>query len=139
LENVDRLYGHLEYFTYIWNILRAFGMFYDHLVYFVSILVTCTQKNLATLLPFRFPKKVSEKVFFPFKKFSTSFLEGTNSTYRIDFGVAGMAKRDRWKLMSVENFLTNLSFDTVRRPRPFFCATFLCPSPICRTSNSRNK
>jgi hypothetical protein len=26
-------YGHLEYFTVIWNILRSFGIFYGHLVY----------------------------------------------------------------------------------------------------------
>jgi hypothetical protein len=41
----------------IWNILRSFGMYYEHLVNFVSIwyifpvLVSCTNKNLATLLP----------------------------------------------------------------------------------------
>jgi hypothetical protein len=38
------------------NILRTFGKFYDHLVHFVLILyifpvlVTCTKKNLATML-----------------------------------------------------------------------------------------
>jgi hypothetical protein len=40
----------------IWNILRPFGKFYDHLVHFVFIwyifpvLVSCTKKNLATLV-----------------------------------------------------------------------------------------
>jgi hypothetical protein len=45
----------LIYFRVIWNILRIFGIFYDHLVHFVFIwyifpvLVSCTQENLATL------------------------------------------------------------------------------------------
>jgi hypothetical protein len=53
LENVDILYGHLEYFTDIWDI-------FDHLVHFVFIwyifpvLESCTKKNLATLLHIRF-------------------------------------------------------------------------------------
>jgi hypothetical protein len=40
----------------IWNILWRFGIFYDHLVHFIfiwyifQVLVTCTKKNLATLL-----------------------------------------------------------------------------------------
>jgi hypothetical protein len=48
LENVDTFYGHLGYFTDIWDI-------YDHLAHFVFIwyifpvLVSCTKKNLATL------------------------------------------------------------------------------------------
>jgi hypothetical protein len=48
LENVDIVYGHLEYFT-------DRGIFYGYLVHFVYIwyifpvLVTCTKKNLATL------------------------------------------------------------------------------------------
>jgi hypothetical protein len=39
----------------IWNVLRTFKIFYDHLVHFVLIwyifhvLVSCTKKNLATL------------------------------------------------------------------------------------------
>jgi hypothetical protein len=42
-------------FLAIWNILRTFGIFYDHLVHFVfiwhifQVLVSCTKKNLATL------------------------------------------------------------------------------------------
>jgi hypothetical protein len=38
-----------------WYILWSFGIFYDHLVYFIAIryifpvLVSCTNKNLATL------------------------------------------------------------------------------------------
>jgi hypothetical protein len=45
----------LTYFVAIWNILRTFGIFYDHLVYFVLIwyiffgFVTVYQENLATL------------------------------------------------------------------------------------------
>jgi hypothetical protein len=41
----------------IWNILWRFGIFYDHLVHFVFIwyifpvLVSCAEKNLATLVP----------------------------------------------------------------------------------------
>jgi hypothetical protein len=40
----------------IWNILQAFGKFYDHLLHFVFIwyifpvLVSCTKKNLAILI-----------------------------------------------------------------------------------------
>jgi hypothetical protein len=33
----------------IWIILQTFGMFYDHLVYFFPVLVSCAKKNLATL------------------------------------------------------------------------------------------
>jgi hypothetical protein len=46
----------LIYFMAIWNILRTFGKFYDHLVHFLFIglffplLVSCTKKNLATLV-----------------------------------------------------------------------------------------
>jgi hypothetical protein len=32
MENAGIVYGHLEYFTVIWNILRSFGIFYGHLV-----------------------------------------------------------------------------------------------------------
>jgi hypothetical protein len=45
----------------IWSILRPLKIFYGHLVYFVVIwyifpvLVSCTKKNLATLLPTFFP------------------------------------------------------------------------------------
>jgi hypothetical protein len=43
------------YFKGIWYILRAFGIFYCHLVYFMVTyyifpsLVCCTKKNLSTL------------------------------------------------------------------------------------------
>jgi hypothetical protein len=46
----------LIHFTAIWNILRIFGIFYDHLVHLCSfgtlfqVLVSCTKKNLATLI-----------------------------------------------------------------------------------------
>jgi hypothetical protein len=43
----------LVYFKAIWKILRTFGIFYDYLVHFVFIkyiLVSCTKKNLATLV-----------------------------------------------------------------------------------------
>jgi hypothetical protein len=51
LENVDMLYGHLEYFTDIGDILLPFGTFCVHLVRFPPVLVSCTKKNLATLVP----------------------------------------------------------------------------------------
>jgi hypothetical protein len=44
------------YFVAIWNILCRFGIFYEHLVRFVfiwylfPILVSCTNKHLATLV-----------------------------------------------------------------------------------------
>jgi hypothetical protein len=44
------------YFVAIWNILWRFGIVYEHLVHFVfiwyiiTVLVSCTNKNLATLL-----------------------------------------------------------------------------------------
>jgi hypothetical protein len=37
MENAGIFYGHLEYFTVIWNILQSFGIFYGHLVIFVVI------------------------------------------------------------------------------------------------------
>jgi hypothetical protein len=46
--NVGIFYGHLEYFTAIWNILRPLGLFYDQLVgifcgplVYFSVLVCC--------------------------------------------------------------------------------------------------
>jgi hypothetical protein len=50
----------LIYFVAVGNILHTIGIFYDHLVQFVIIryvgtffpvLVSCTKKNLATLVP----------------------------------------------------------------------------------------
>jgi uncharacterized Tic20 family protein len=46
----------LVYFIAVWSILRPFGIFCGHLVYFMvswydfPVLVYCTKKNLATLL-----------------------------------------------------------------------------------------
>jgi hypothetical protein len=47
--NILRPFG---IFIIIWNIIRTFRIFYDHLVHlcsFGTILVSCTKKNLATL------------------------------------------------------------------------------------------
>jgi hypothetical protein len=46
------------YFMAVWNILRTFGIFFEHLVHlhtahlvhFIPVLVSCTKKDLATLL-----------------------------------------------------------------------------------------
>jgi hypothetical protein len=63
----------LIYFTAICNILRTHGIFFDHLIYFVFIryifpvLVSCTKKNLATLIN---GMKLS-KDFFHFDPFSS--------------------------------------------------------------------
>jgi hypothetical protein len=59
--NLGKFWRYLDgktdtYFMAIWNILRAFGIFYSHLVHFMFIwkknpvLVSCTKKNLATLV-----------------------------------------------------------------------------------------
>jgi hypothetical protein len=46
----------LIYFMALWNILQTFGIFSDHLVHFMLIwyifpvLISCTKKNLATLV-----------------------------------------------------------------------------------------
>jgi hypothetical protein len=57
------------YFMAIWSILRTFGIFYDHLVHFVFIwytyipvLVSCTKKNLATLLQTRVTRWFCENI-----------------------------------------------------------------------------
>jgi hypothetical protein len=47
MENLGKFYDHLVYFTAIGNILLPFGIFCGHLV---PVLVSCTKKNLATLL-----------------------------------------------------------------------------------------
>jgi hypothetical protein len=50
----------LRYFMTVWSILRPLEIFYGHLVYFVVIwyifpvLVFCTKKNLATLIPLKY-------------------------------------------------------------------------------------
>jgi hypothetical protein len=50
LENVYIFYGYLEYFMEIWDILWSFGTFCIRLVHFFPVLVSCSKKNLATLL-----------------------------------------------------------------------------------------
>jgi hypothetical protein len=47
------LYGYLEYFKDIWDILWPYGTFCVYLVHFCPVLVTCTKKNLATLVSFQ--------------------------------------------------------------------------------------
>jgi hypothetical protein len=37
MENLGLFYDHLVYFITIWSILWPFGLFYDHLVYFMTI------------------------------------------------------------------------------------------------------
>jgi hypothetical protein len=46
LENFEIFYGHLEYFTDIWDILWAFGTFCVHLVHFSGFGIM-HQNNLA--------------------------------------------------------------------------------------------
>jgi hypothetical protein len=48
LENMDIFYGHLEYFTDIWDILWSFGTFV-FLWYIYSGFGIMYQKNMATL------------------------------------------------------------------------------------------
>jgi hypothetical protein len=40
MEDVGLFYGHLVYFTGIWSILRAFGLFYGKFVYAMPIKYT---------------------------------------------------------------------------------------------------
>jgi hypothetical protein len=48
MENVDILYGHLEYFTAIWHIVWPFGKVVV-IWYIFPVLVYCINKNLASL------------------------------------------------------------------------------------------
>jgi hypothetical protein len=48
LENVDIFYGHMEYFTDIWDILWL-CVHFVFIWYIFPVLVSCTKKNLATL------------------------------------------------------------------------------------------
>jgi hypothetical protein len=63
----------LVYFMAIWSILRSFGIFYGHLIYFVAIryifpvLLCCTKKNLATL------RLCRKKLFFLIKFYARVF------------------------------------------------------------------
>jgi hypothetical protein len=51
LENIDIFYGHLEYFMDIWDMLLPFGtVCLCSFCTFFPVLVSCTKKNLATLL-----------------------------------------------------------------------------------------
>jgi hypothetical protein len=60
----------LIYFRPIWNILWIFGIFYNHWVHFgfiwyiFPVLVSCTQKNLATLGSSQSLKTVEQLFFF---------------------------------------------------------------------------
>jgi hypothetical protein len=56
MQDVGLCYGHLDYFTAIWS--RYFGPFGIYLWLFgiFPVLLCCTEKNLATLLP-----KISEQ------------------------------------------------------------------------------
>jgi hypothetical protein len=60
LENVDTFYGHLEYFTDIWDILGPFGTFCDNLVHFSNFGMLCQENsgnpvaNLAPVLRVQF-------------------------------------------------------------------------------------
>jgi hypothetical protein len=54
MEKVGIFYGHLEYITAIWNLLRPFGIIHGHSVILwqfgiiSTVLVYCVKKNLAT-------------------------------------------------------------------------------------------
>jgi hypothetical protein len=48
MEDADIFYGHLAYISAFWYILWTFGIFNDFWAY-SSVLVCCTNKNLATL------------------------------------------------------------------------------------------
>jgi hypothetical protein len=43
------IFGHLIYFTFIWNSLWTIGTFRDNLVYIFPVLVCCTKINLSTM------------------------------------------------------------------------------------------
>jgi hypothetical protein len=45
LENIDRFYGSLEYFTNIWDILLAFGILFVHLVHFSGFGIMHQEKS----------------------------------------------------------------------------------------------
>jgi hypothetical protein len=45
LKNVDIFYGHLGYFTDIWNILLPFGTFCVHLVHFSGFGIMYQEKS----------------------------------------------------------------------------------------------
>jgi hypothetical protein len=45
LQNVDIVYGHLEYFTDIWNILRTFGTFCVTLEHFSGFRIMYQEKS----------------------------------------------------------------------------------------------
>jgi hypothetical protein len=63
----------LVYFKAIWNILRTFGVFYDHLAHLMTIwyifpvLVSQAKKNLATLVYFERSHGDSFLVYLHFK------------------------------------------------------------------------
>jgi hypothetical protein len=45
LENVDKLYGHLEYFTGIGDILGPFGTFCSFGIFFSGLGILCQEKS----------------------------------------------------------------------------------------------
>jgi hypothetical protein len=49
MENVGIVNDHLKYLTAIWYILWQFGTICGHFGIFFPVLVSCTEKNLATL------------------------------------------------------------------------------------------
>jgi hypothetical protein len=60
MENVGIFYGHLVYFMTIWYILRSFGLFYDYLVYFMTIwYILCL---LGTFFRFRYNEGVKKNL-----------------------------------------------------------------------------
>jgi hypothetical protein len=54
MEIVSILKGNLECLTTIWYVLRPFGIFCGHLVYFFAFLVCFTKINLAALSPYQY-------------------------------------------------------------------------------------
>jgi hypothetical protein len=51
MEDVGIFYGHLVHFMAFWYILWTFGIVRGNLIFIFPVLVFCTKKNLATLLP----------------------------------------------------------------------------------------
>jgi hypothetical protein len=51
MEDVGIFYGHLFHSTVFCYILSTFSIVRGNLVYFFPVLVFCTKKNLATLIP----------------------------------------------------------------------------------------
>jgi hypothetical protein len=69
-------YEHLEYFTKIWNILRKFGIFYDHLVHFLLMWYIMYQEKSGNPAE----KDLSSKLGGRSYKFVTALIFGQNFT-----------------------------------------------------------